>query len=69
MALAESRATAAQTVHVGDLYHVDVVGARRAGLAGALLYDVAHLYPDVDCPRVARLEEISAWLATTAGLA
>ena len=31
------------TIHVGDLYHVDVVGARAAGLRGVLL-DVAGLY-------------------------
>ena len=34
LALAESGATAGRTVHVGDLYHVDVAGARQAGLAG-----------------------------------
>ncbi len=44
LALAESGAVAERTVHVGDLYHVDVAGARQAGLAGAVLYDVADLY-------------------------
>jgi HAD superfamily hydrolase (TIGR01509 family) len=61
-ALAESGAAADRTVHVGDLYHVDVAGARRAGLAHAVLFDVAGLYPDADCPRVARLAELNAWL-------
>lgn len=61
-ALAESGAAAARTAHVGDLYHVDVAGARRAGLAHAVLYDAAGLYPDADCPRVRRLAEINAWL-------
>jgi hypothetical protein len=40
-----------------DLYHVDVEGARAAGLRGVLL-DEAGLYPDVDCPRVRSLEEL-----------
>ena len=61
-ALAESGATADRTAHVGDLYHVDVAGARRAGLAHAVLFDVAGLYPDADCPRVGRLAELNAWL-------
>jgi putative hydrolase of the HAD superfamily len=67
LALAASGAAAERTVHVGDLYHVDVAGARQAGLAGAVLYDVADLYPHADCPRVRRLEEISSWLSATAG--
>jgi HAD superfamily hydrolase (TIGR01549 family) len=45
------------TIHVGDLYHVDVVGARAAGLRGVLL-DQGGLYPDVDCPRVRSLSEL-----------
>jgi HAD superfamily hydrolase (TIGR01549 family) len=66
LALAESGADAASTVHVGDLYHVDVAGARAAGLADAVLFDVADLYPGVDCPRVRELGELSAWLDATA---
>jgi HAD superfamily hydrolase (TIGR01549 family) len=62
LALEKSGADSARTVHVGDLYHVDVAGARRAGLANALLFDVADLYGDADCPRVRRLDEIAAWL-------
>lgn len=61
-ALAASGASAERTAHVGDLYHVDVEGARRAGLAHAVLFDAAGLYPGVDCPRVGRLAELSAWL-------
>jgi HAD superfamily hydrolase (TIGR01509 family) len=67
LALAESGAVAGRTVHVGDLYHVDVAGARQAGLAGAVLYDTADLYPHADCPRVRRLDEISSWLNATDG--
>jgi HAD superfamily hydrolase (TIGR01549 family) len=45
------------TVHVGDLYHVDVLGARAAGLTG-VLYDEAGLYDGVDCPKVGSLQEL-----------
>ena len=57
IALARSGATRATTIHVGDLYHVDVVGARNAGLRGVLL-DEADLRPDADCPRVRTLDEL-----------
>lgn len=57
IALARSGATRKTTVHVGDLYHVDVVGARAAGL-GAVLLDEANLRPDADCPRVRSLGEL-----------
>jgi putative hydrolase of the HAD superfamily len=58
IALARSGATRDTTIHVGDLYHVDVVGARAAGLRGVLL-DEAGLYPDADCPRVQSLAELA----------
>ncbi len=57
-ALESAGASADRTIHVGDLYHVDVVGARRAGLRDAVLLDAAGLYPDADCPRVQRLNEL-----------
>jgi putative hydrolase of the HAD superfamily len=64
IALARSGARKETTIHVGDLYHVDVVGARRAGLRGVLL-DEANLRPDADCPRVGSLDELAAQI--TAG--
>ena len=57
-ALEESGSTADRTVHVGDLYHVDVMGARWAGLRGAILVDVAELYGDADCPRVNSIAQL-----------
>ena len=57
IALERSGADAATTMHVGDLYHVDVAGARAAGLTPALL-DVGGLYPDCDCLRVRSLNEL-----------
>ena len=57
IALARSGARKDTTIHVGDLYHVDVEGARSAGLRGVLL-DEANLRPDADCPRVRTLDEL-----------
>ena len=57
IALERSGARRETTIHVGDLYHVDVVGARAAGLRGVLL-DEGGLYSDVDCPRVRSLAEL-----------
>ena len=57
IALARSGATAQTTTHVGDLYHIDVIGARAAGL-GAVLIDAAGLYVSYDCPRIRRVSEL-----------
>jgi HAD superfamily hydrolase (TIGR01549 family) len=58
IAMDKSGADPNSTLHVGDLYHVDVVGARNASLP-AILFDVAGLYPDADCPRVASLTNLA----------
>jgi putative hydrolase of the HAD superfamily len=57
IALERSGARRETTIHVGDLYHVDVVGARAAGLRGVLL-DEAGLYAHAACPRVRSLAEL-----------
>jgi HAD superfamily hydrolase (TIGR01509 family) len=57
IALARVHADRKTTIHVGDLYQVDVVGARAAGLRGVLL-DERNLHPDADCPRVRSLTEL-----------
>ena len=57
IALERSGADAATTIHVGDLYQVDVVGARAAGVRGVLL-DEKGLYEGVDCPRIRSLAEL-----------
>ena len=62
IALARSGATPATTIHVGDLYEVDVVGARAAGIRGVLL-DERRLYEDADCPRVQSLHELRQRIA------
>lgn len=67
LALEQARADAANTVHVGDLYHVDVMGARAAGLREGVLFDMAGLYDDVDCPRVSSLAELVEWIDKPSG--
>jgi HAD superfamily hydrolase (TIGR01549 family) len=61
IALDRSGARREATVHVGDLYHVDVAGARAAGLA-AVLIDEAGLRPDADCPRLRDVSGLPALL-------
>jgi putative hydrolase of the HAD superfamily len=57
---------AGAALHVGDIYHVDVVGARAAGIR-PILVDEAGLYPEADCPRVRSLAELAAHLAPAGG--
>jgi putative hydrolase of the HAD superfamily len=52
-------------LHVGDFYHVDVVGARAAGIRPVLV-DEAGLYPEADCPRVGSLAELAFHLVPEA---
>jgi HAD superfamily hydrolase (TIGR01662 family) len=54
-ALERTGALPARTLHIGDIYSADVVGARRAGLHAALV-DPYGDWPDVDCPRFESLE-------------
>jgi HAD superfamily hydrolase (TIGR01509 family) len=56
-ALAQLGVRADATVHVGDFFHIDVVGARAAGLHAWLL-DSAGLYADHDCPRFPTLAAV-----------
>ena len=65
IALERSRADRHATIHCGDIYHIDVAGARAAGLPAVLL-DSAGLYGDADCPRVQSLPEFADRLLTGA---
>jgi HAD superfamily hydrolase (TIGR01549 family) len=58
IALEQARADRACTIHVGDLYHIDVAGARAAGLREGILLDAADLYGGADCRRVRTLTEL-----------
>jgi putative hydrolase of the HAD superfamily len=66
LALARLGAEPAGALHVGDLYHVDVVGARAAGLRAVLLDD-GDRHPEADCPRITSLLELAEHLAPEAG--
>jgi putative hydrolase of the HAD superfamily len=57
IALEKSGSRREDTLHVGDLYHVDVQGARAAGL-DAILFDPADLYAGFDCRRIRSLGEL-----------
>ena len=57
IALERAGARPESTIHVGDLYQVDVVGARAAGVRAVLL-DETGLHPNADCDRVASLAEL-----------
>lgn len=61
-ALETAGAVASRTLHVGDMYSADVVGARGAGLH-ALLLDPFDDWPDVDAPRLPDLGALHRVLA------
>ena len=48
---------AAETLYVGDIYEIDVQGARGAGITPVLL-DPLTLYGEVDCARIDRLARL-----------
>jgi HAD superfamily hydrolase (TIGR01509 family) len=57
IALERVNATPETTIHVGDLYQVDIVGARAAGIRPVLLDEIDQ-YGEVDCTRIASLESL-----------
>ena len=60
-ALRDMQADPAESLYVGDVYSVDYVGARNAGMQ-AVLFDVAGAYRDQDLPRVESLAQLEDWL-------
>src|ERR1700722_12989741 len=60
-ALRAMQAQAAQSLYVGDVYSVDYVGARNAGMQ-AILFDVAGAYRDRGVERVESLADLESWL-------
>ena len=60
-ALRAMKVRAGESLYVGDLYSVDYVGARNAGM-DAVLFDVAGAYRDREPPRVESLEQLETWL-------
>jgi HAD superfamily hydrolase (TIGR01509 family) len=61
-ALREMKADPSESLYVGDVYSVDYVGARNAGMQ-AVLFDVAGTYRGIDVPRVESLAELEGWLS------
>ncbi|MDE1858391.1 MAG: HAD-IA family hydrolase [Thaumarchaeota archaeon] len=57
IAMKRAGARPEESVHVGDLYEADVVGARNAGMKG-LLIDRAGTHGDTDCPTISSLAQI-----------
>jgi FMN phosphatase YigB (HAD superfamily) len=55
------KARADESLYVGDMYSVDCVGARNAGME-AVLFDVAGAYRDRKLPRVESLEQLETWV-------
>jgi HAD superfamily hydrolase (TIGR01549 family) len=60
-ALRMAGAQPSRAIHVGDIYHIDVAGARAAGLTPVLV-DEADLYGGADCHRIASIAELPGLL-------
>jgi HAD superfamily hydrolase (TIGR01509 family) len=60
-ALGEMKAEAAESLYVGDVYSIDYIGARQAGMQ-AVLFDVAGAYREREFPRVESLADLENWL-------
>lgn len=62
MALERAGVKAADAMHVGDQYDIDIAGARGAGIK-PIMIDRYDLYPEVkDCPRIHTLPELKEYL-------
>src|SRR5499427_8167610 len=60
-AIERMKADPVESPYVGDVYSVDYVGARNAGMQ-AVLFDVAGAYRGQQYPRVESLSELESWL-------
>ena len=60
-ALQEMKASAAESLYVGDVYSIDYIGARNAGMQAVLL-DVAGAYREREFPQVESLVGLEDWL-------
>ena len=60
-ALREMKAEAAESLYACDVYSIDYVGARQAGMQ-AVVFDVAGAYREREFPRVDSLAGLEEWL-------
>jgi HAD superfamily hydrolase (TIGR01549 family) len=65
IALAQASALPSETIHVGDVYASDIVGARNAGITGVLI-DRDRIAGATDCPTIHGLAEVIPMVGTTA---
>ena len=49
------------TTYVGDNYYTDIIGARNVGIH-PILYDPLTIFPDVDCQKIARINDLVSGL-------
>ncbi len=62
IALERAGVDASEAIHVGDMYHSDIMGARSAGIR-PLLIDRDGLHQEIsDCPRISSLGEVVGYL-------
>jgi FMN phosphatase YigB (HAD superfamily) len=59
--LEQMKAVPEETVHVGNSYWHDVIGARRVGIL-PVYFDRHGIFPDADCPRITHLQELPSLL-------
>ena len=60
-ALESIGATAEQSVYVGDVYSIDILGAQNVGMQ-AILADRLGTYADLDVPKISKLDELETLL-------
>jgi putative hydrolase of the HAD superfamily len=56
-ALTKAQARPEQTLYVGDIYSIDVVGAERAGIHPVLIESAGYKAP-VKCPKISHLRAL-----------
>ena len=56
-ALSRLGVSAQRAAYIGDIYSIDAVGARAAGLRPVII-DPSGGYPPLDCPKIADLREL-----------
>ena len=66
LALGRAAVIPAEAAFVGDLYSIDVLGARRAGMTGILM-DPIGAWGERDCPRARDLVEVRDFVLARAG--